>query len=110
MNLNPKLAEEIFGKKYKSKSKKKSDKSSGYHSGDVVLYRNKITVQILDKLDDYVQVSWPVKKPLYNRAVLWVNVSKIAKKQNEAKPKVVKDKKKIKDEKDASGLFGGMFG
>merc|ERR1711933_666711 len=29
MNLNPKLAEEIFGKKYK-KSKKKGGKSSGY--------------------------------------------------------------------------------
>merc|ERR1712154_571898 len=75
MNLEPKLAQEIFGmNKFK---KKKKSKSSGYHSGDIVVYRDEIKGQILDKMDEYIQVSWPLNKPIYQRAVLWINMNEI---------------------------------
>merc|ERR1711997_1089545 len=81
MNLEPKLAQEIFGNKYRMKPKSKS-KTSGYHSGDVIIYRDQIKGQILDKMDDYVQVSWPINKPIYQRAILWCNVADIKRKEN----------------------------
>eukprot|EP00483_Globobulimina_turgida_P012177 UN12199 len=85
MNLEPKLAEEIFGRgKYgfasKSKSKTKT-KTSGYHSGDIVIYRNEIRAQVLDKLDDYLQISWPINKAIYQRAILWIHIFHIKRRE-----------------------------
>eukprot|EP01083_Nonionella_stella_P140288 429882_1 len=98
MNLDPKLAAELFGDhghKYGIKSKSNSA-TSGYHRGDIVTYREKISAQIMDRFDEYLLICWPITKPVYQRAVLWVNVKDIIQK------KAHKEKGK--------GLFGGMFG
>ena len=127
MNLDPKLAEEIFGNKYGKKgkygksSKSKRDKypsrTSGFHSGDVIVYRDKIICQILDKLDEYLQISWPITKPIYQRAILWANIDQCAKRKKEKEKEKEKDKKKFgvdkfteKENKKSSSIFSGIFG
>ena len=129
MDLDPKLAEEIFGNKYgkkgkygkKSSKSKYSSKTSGFHSGDIIVYRDKILCQILDKLDEYLQISWPITKPLYQRAILWANIDRCAKRKKEKKKRNKKkekerenknfeDKFTAKENKKSSSIFSGIFG
>eukprot|EP01084_Bolivina_argentea_P135042 238034_1 len=119
MNLEPKLAEEIFGKskyhfgkskskskssKIKSKSKMKSkikSKTFGYYSGDIVIYKNKIKAQILDKFDDYLQISFPINKQIYQRAIIWIHYLNVKPKQSKSQQTNIKQK--------SSGIFS-LFG
>merc|ERR1719242_426563 len=89
MAMDPKMAEEVFGGKLShhplqqndDSAKLKMEQSRGFGVGSVVLYRQEIECQILAEMDEYVQISWPIDKAVYQRAVIWCKTESVEKRK-----------------------------
>ena len=130
MAMDPAMAEEVFGANEveqiglddaEALKRAMKAKQRGFGVGDVVVYREDILCQILAEMEEHIQISWPLHKAVYQRAVIWCKADCV-RKWEKPSPSDLKSEKKTaqkmdskmrrKENESTKRLFGGrrLFG